>query len=134
MNGTGSIQEDPGGARQQKVACVVGTRPEVIKMFPVVQELKRQGLQTSLINTGQHKELSNEIFETFELIPDFDLATMVTNQSPTGLASLVLDRLEPILEKVEPDWLFVQGDTTSAMAGAIAGAYNKIPVAHVLQL
>jgi UDP-N-acetylglucosamine 2-epimerase (non-hydrolysing) len=113
------------------IACVVGTRPEVIKMFPVVHALRNAGVVTRLIHTGQHLELSQSAFDTFGLKADVDLEVMSSAQTPSGVASLVLDRLGPVLAEMRPSWLVVQGDTTSVLAAAIAGAYHQIPVAHV---
>lgn len=115
----------------QRVACVVGTRPEVIKMFPVVDALRSSGVDTRLIHTGQHLELSQDAFNAFDLAADIDLAVMSAAQTPTQVASLVLDRLGPMLSELRPSWLVVQGDTTTVLAAAIAGAYHQIPVAHV---
>lgn len=115
----------------QTVACVVGTRPEVIKMFPVVDALRRSGVGTVVINTGQHQELSQGAFDVFGLTADVDLAVMTSAQTPTTVAALVLERLGPILADLRPSWLVVQGDTTTVLAAAIAGAYQQVPVAHV---
>ncbi len=115
----------------QTIVCVVGTRPEVIKMFPVIDALRASGIETRLINTGQHQELSRDAFDTFGLVPDVDLAVMTAAQTPAKVASLVLDRLSPVLDQVNPSWLVVQGDTTTVLAAAIAGAYHQVPVAHV---
>jgi UDP-N-acetylglucosamine 2-epimerase (non-hydrolysing) len=113
------------------VACVVGTRPEVIKMFPVLDALRRSGVDTRLLNTGQHSGLCRDAFDAFGLEPDIDLAVMTEGQTPTQVAARVLDRLGPVLDELQPSWLVVQGDTTTVLAAAIAGSYNRVPVAHV---
>jgi UDP-N-acetylglucosamine 2-epimerase (non-hydrolysing) len=113
------------------VACVVGTRPEVIKMFPVVAALRAAGVDTRLIHTGQHQALSQDALDTFGLSADADLEVMTATQTPSRVASLILDRLGPVLEELQPSWLVVQGDTTTVLAAAVAGAYHQVPVAHV---
>lgn len=115
----------------QAVACVVGTRPEVIKMFPVVDALRQAGVPVTLINTGQHQELSQGALDVFGLTPDVDLAVMTAAQTPSQVAALVMERLGPVLADLDPSWLVVQGDTTTVLAAAITGAYHKVPVAHV---
>ncbi|MGF1595581.1 MAG: non-hydrolyzing UDP-N-acetylglucosamine 2-epimerase [Acidimicrobiales bacterium] len=100
----------------------MGTRPEVIKMFPVVDALRRAGVDARLIHLGQHLELSSDAFEAFGLTADIDLAVMTAGQTPSGVASRVLDRLGPVLDELLPSWL-VQGDTTTVLAAAIATAH-----------
>lgn len=113
------------------VMCVVGTRPEVIKMFPVVQALRAQGVPTLLVNTGQHSGLCTDALASFGLEADVDLQVMAHDQTPTDVAAKVLTRLRPELERHEPSWIVVQGDTTTVLAAAIAGSYQRVPVAHV---
>jgi UDP-N-acetylglucosamine 2-epimerase (non-hydrolysing) len=113
------------------VACVVGTRPEVIKMFPVVAALRASGVEARLIHSGQHLELSQDAFDTFGLTADVDLEVMSSAQTPSHVAALVLEGLGPVLCELQPSWVVVQGDTTTVLAAAIAGAYHQIPVAHV---
>ncbi|MEL7157520.1 MAG: UDP-N-acetylglucosamine 2-epimerase (non-hydrolyzing) [Actinomycetota bacterium] len=111
--------------------CVVGTRPEVIKMFPVVQALRDQGVDTVLVNTGQHSGLCTDALASFDLTADVDLQVMAHDQTPTDVAAKVLTRLRPELERHQPSWIVVQGDTTTVLAAAIAGSYQRVPVAHV---
>lgn len=113
------------------VMCVVGTRPEVIKMFPVVQSLRDQGVDTVLVNTGQHSGLCTDALASFGLTADVDLQVMAHDQTPTDVAAKVLTRLRPELERYRPSWIVVQGDTTTVLAAAIAGSYQRVPVAHV---
>ncbi|MEM8925131.1 MAG: UDP-N-acetylglucosamine 2-epimerase (non-hydrolyzing) [Actinomycetota bacterium] len=119
------------GDGQGPVMCVVGTRPEVIKMFPVVHALRAQGLDAVLVNTGQHRGLCTDALGSFGLDADVDLQVMAHDQTPTDVAAKVLTRLRPELERHRPSWVVVQGDTTTVLAAAIAGAYQGIPVAHV---
>lgn len=113
------------------VMCVVGTRPEVIKMFPVVTSLRAEGVKTILVNTGQHRRLCSDALEAFGIQADVDLAVMAHDQTPTEVAAKVLSLLGPHLERFRPSWLVVQGDTTTVLASAIAGSYERIPIAHV---
>src|SRR5574341_188958 len=122
-----------------KVLCVLGTRPEAIKLGPVIRELRRRAEQGSprdrigvrVCVTGQHRELIEPMLSLFKIAPDYDLKAMQPDQSPARLATAVLGGLEPILGAERPDWVLVQGDTTSAAAGALAAHYAGVKVAHV---
>ena len=114
------------------VLCVVGTRPEAIKLAPVILELEeRRGTGCSVCVTGQHRELADDVLELFGIRPDHDLDLMTHDQSMSSVAAGVLTGVEPLLRKLEPDWVVVQGDTTTAMAGALAAFHAGVPVAHV---
>lgn len=113
------------------VAVVMGTRPEAIKLAPVVHELARQNVHTSVISTGQHREMLDQIFEEFGIEPDVELSTMNTAQELSDLSALVIDRLGRALRSLEPDYVLVQGDTTTALCGALCGFYERMPVGHV---
>jgi UDP-N-acetylglucosamine 2-epimerase (non-hydrolysing) len=112
---------------------VVGTRPEAIKIAPVVTELRRHApsIATYLCSTGQHKELLDSALALFDLRPDCDLAVMTADQTLAGLTSRLFERLDRVVDEQRPDWLIVQGDTTTAMVGATVGFYRRVPVAHV---
>jgi UDP-N-acetylglucosamine 2-epimerase len=111
---------------------VLGTRPEAIKLAPVVLAAREQaGTRVTVCNTGQHADMSASVLDLFGISPDIDLALMVPRQRLTNLTAAVLNALLQPLEEVRPDWLIVQGDTTSAFAAALAAFYQKIPVAHV---
>lgn len=115
-----------------KVMCVIGTRPEAIKLAPVI--IKMFGLpefEPIVVVTAQHRELLDGVLNLFQIKPDVDLNLMRSNQSPTAVAAAVLSNIEPVLEAYLPDWVLVQGDTTSALAAAIAAHYKKIRVGHV---
>jgi UDP-N-acetylglucosamine 2-epimerase (non-hydrolysing) len=126
-----------------KVLGVLGTRPEAIKLAPVIRELRARagaggpaegvgaGLQTVVCVTGQHRELLDPMLSIFGIEPDYDLELMENNQSPTRLASAALARLEPILETERPDWVLVQGDTTTVAAASLAAFYARVRVGHV---
>ena len=121
------------------VLCVLGTRPEAIKLGPVIRELRRREQHESpgerfrvrVCVTGQHRELLDPMLSLFRIEPDYDLEAMQTDQTPTRLASAILGGLEPILRTENPDWVLVQGDTTSVAAAAIAAHYAGVSVAHV---
>jgi UDP-N-acetylglucosamine 2-epimerase (non-hydrolysing) len=121
--------------RNRKVALVVGTRPEAIKMAPVHRALRAlramTGLEPVLISTGQHRELLASALAPFDLAPDHDLAVMTEGQSPSQVAARVLERLPPLLEEIGPGALLVQGDTTTALAAALAAYHLRLPVGHV---
>ncbi len=119
--------------RPHKVLFVFGTRPEAIKMAPVIKELKRfKGLfRTSVVVTAQHREILVPVLRIFGIKPDYDLGVMKENQSLTDVTVRVLRRLEPVLRKERPDLAMVQGDATSAFAAALAAYYQKIPVGHI---
>lgn len=115
-----------------KILTVIGTRPEVIKLAPVIRELgKRRDLQSIVCVTAQHRQMLDSALELFNITPDHDLDVMVFNQTPAQIASTVLAKLDPILEKEQPDWVLVQGDTTTTAAAALAAFYRRIHVGHV---
>ena len=116
----------------KKVLAVFGTRPEAIKMCPVIAELKRRsGLQTIVCTTGQHREMLEGVLEAFSVAPDIDLSLMQTKQSLASLTSRILTAFEGVLDKEEPDAVLVHGDTTTTFAAALTAFYKKIPVGHV---
>ena len=116
-----------------KVMCIFGTRPEVIKMAPVVRELQRRADQfrTLTCATAQHRTMLDQALEIWQLMPDIDLDVMQDGQTPTQVAARVMTRLEPILMREHPDWILVQGDTTSVMAAAIAAHHLHVRIGHV---
>lgn len=115
-----------------EVMSVIGTRPEAIKMAPVVQELARTpGVASILCSTGQHREMLDAVLPVFGLTPDVDLNIMRQGQDLSDVTCGVLTGMRRVLRERRPDFLLVQGDTTTAMAAAMAGFYEKIPVGHV---
>jgi UDP-N-acetylglucosamine 2-epimerase (non-hydrolysing) len=114
------------------VLCVVGTRPEAIKMAPIVHALRRHaGLDVRLLLTGQHRDLLDQALAAFGLSGDIDLDLMRPNQSLSGLTARILDGIDPILEQDSPGMVLAQGDTTTVMATAIACFHRRIPFGHV---
>jgi UDP-N-acetylglucosamine 2-epimerase (non-hydrolysing) len=119
-----------------KVLVVIGTRPEAIKLAPVVRELRRGAVDgtpsdVTVCVTGQHRELLDQTLSEVELVPDVDLDIMTRGQTPTKVFAEVLARLEPLLDRERADWVLVQGDTTTAAAASLAAFYAGSRVAHV---
>ncbi len=116
-----------------RVLCVFGTRPEAIKMAPVVQELRKQPdrFSTHTCVTAQHRDMLDQVLDLFGIIPDVDLDLMQEGQTLSQVASRVLAKLEPVLREERPDWVLVQGDTTTVMATAIAAHHLRTRVGHV---
>lgn len=113
-----------------KILIIFGTRPEAIKIAPLVLKL-RQELDIKVCVTGQHREMLDQVLKLFKIIPDYDLNLMKPNQNLANLTGEVLNGVTSILREEEFDWVLVQGDTTSAMAGAMAAFFQKVPVGHV---
>jgi UDP-N-acetylglucosamine 2-epimerase (non-hydrolysing) len=116
-----------------KVLTVFGTRPEAIKLAPVILELGRYAdrIVSQVCVTAQHRDMLDQVLRVFGIEPNFDLDVMQDNQTPTQVAAAVLARLEPILLRERPDWVLVQGDTTTVAAAALAAFYARAHVGHV---
>lgn len=115
-----------------RVIVVVGTRPEGIKLAPVIRELRtRPGVKCIVCATAQHREMLDQVLAVFGIVPDYDLGIMTENQTPAQVASAVLKGLEPVLHAERPDWVIVQGDTTTVAAAALAAYYSQVRVSHV---
>ncbi|HLX12453.1 MAG TPA: UDP-N-acetylglucosamine 2-epimerase (non-hydrolyzing) [Bacteroidota bacterium] len=114
-----------------KVAVVFGTRPEAIKMAPVVKELERRKVGHITIVTAQHRQMLDQELEVFNIKPDYDLNIMKHDQDLFHVTTAVLEEIKPVLAKERPDVLLVQGDTTTTFAASLASYYFKIPVGHV---
>ena len=115
-----------------RVLSVFGTRPEAIKMAPVVLELAQQkGVVSKICVTGQHREMLDQVMATFAITADHDLAIMQPDQTLSGIFARVLTGLDPLLSEFRPDFLLVQGDTASSTAAALAAFFRGIPVGHV---
>lgn len=117
---------------KKKIITIFGTRPEAIKMAPLVKELeKREEIESKVCVTAQHREMLDQVLEYFEIKPDFDLNIMKSKQSLTGITNRVLEGLEEVFIKEKPDMILVHGDTTTTFAGALAAFYQQIKVGHV---
>ncbi len=116
----------------KKVAFVFGTRPEAIKLAPVILAMRRQGgLATHLCATAQHRELLDQVFEVFDIRPDADLGLMRPDQSLAGLTARAVTALDDYYRRERPDLVLVQGDTTTVLCAALTAFYRRIPVGHV---
>ena len=116
-----------------RIGIVFGTRPEAIKLAPVIYELQRRRneFELLLISTAQHRQMLDQVLSIFEITPDVDLDLMTSNQTLSGLTCRVLEAMERLLQQHPIDCLMVQGDTTTAFAAALSAFYRKIPVVHV---
>lgn len=116
----------------KKVMLVFGTRPEAIKMCPLVNELKkRKELQTVVCVTGQHRQILDMVLEAFDVTPDYDLSIMKDKQTLFDVTTNILNRIREVLEKEKPDVVLVHGDTSTTFVTALACFYLQIPVGHV---
>jgi len=116
----------------KKIMLVFGTRPEAIKMCPVIQELsKRSCFQNIVCVTGQHREMLDQVLNSFDIVPEYDLTIMKKNQSLFDITNNVLDKLKAVLKKEKPDIMLVHGDTTTTFASALTAFYLEIPIGHV---
>jgi len=115
------------------VLSVIGTRPEAIKMAPVIAELRRfpDRIRSIVCATAQHRELSDSILDLFDITPDYDLNLMRPGQTLTQITTAALSGMEQVLTEAQPDWVLAQGDTTTVMATALACYYQRIPFGHV---
>lgn len=117
----------------KKILIVIGTRPEAIKLCPLVHELRKDpdAFQTKVCSTGQHKEMLEQVFKTFEIEADYDLALMSPGQSLATVTARATQGLDQVYNEFKPDIVIVQGDTTTAFCGALVGHYHHITIGHV---
>ena len=116
----------------KKILLVFGTRPEAIKMCPLVNELKtREGIKTIVCVSGQHRQMLDQVLEAFHVVPDYDLYIMKDRQTLFDITTNILDRIKAVLEEVKPDVVLVHGDTSTTFITALACFYMQIPVGHV---
>ena len=116
----------------KKIMLVFGTRPEAIKMCPLVNELKsRKNINTVVCVTGQHREMLDQVLETFNIVPEYDLSIMKDKQTLFDITTNILNRIKKVLEEVKPDVVLVHGDTSTTFVTALACFYLQIPVGHV---
>jgi UDP-N-acetylglucosamine 2-epimerase (non-hydrolysing) len=115
------------------VVSIVGTRPDALKMAPVILELNRfpEQVRQTVIATGQHREMLQQVLDVFEIRPDHNLDVMLPGQTLAQITSRVLERLDPILADLRPDLLLAQGDTTTTFVASLAAFYHQVPVGHV---
>ena len=116
----------------KKVMLVFGTRPEAIKMCPLVKELKtRKNIDVKVCVTGQHKEMLQQVLECFDVVPDYNLEIMKEKQTLFDITTNIISKIKPVLEKEKPDIILVHGDTTTTFVTALCAFYMQIPVGHV---
>lgn len=115
-----------------KVLIIAGTRPEAVKVAPIVKEFRKHpDIEVLLCNSGQHKQMLQEIFSDFQIVPDISLDVMTPGQTLSSLTSKLFVSIENVYEKEKPDWVVVQGDTTTVMVSALCAFYRHIKIAHV---
>ena len=114
------------------IICIIGTRPEAIKMAPIILEFqKNKKINLNVVLTAQHRELVDDVLKIFHIKPDFDLNLMTPNQSLSDLTSILIRELSIIFSNIKPSIVIAQGDTTSVLASALCSFYQKIPFAHI---
>ncbi len=116
-----------------KILTLLGTRPEAIKLAPVIYNLKKhpEQIQSVVCVTGQHRQMLDQVLALFDIQPDYDLALMRPNQSLAQITAHAIANLDTVIGRETPDWLLVQGDTTTVMAAALVGFYHKVKIGHV---
>ena len=118
--------------KAKTILLVFGTRPEAIKMCPLVKQLQsRQSFRTIVAVTGQHRTMLDQVLEAFGIIPDYDFSIMKNKQTLYDITTSVLNGMKEVLENVRPDVVLVHGDTSTTFAAALAAFYLQIPVGHV---
>jgi len=116
----------------KNILAVVGTRPEVVKMAPLVHELaRREGVAVRLVSTGQHREMTGRLLEEFDLTVDCDLGVMRADQELAGLTARLIEGLSSTIAATRPEAVLVQGDTTTVLAAGLAASYSRVPLGHV---
>ncbi len=115
-----------------RVLSIFGTRPEAVKMAPVVRRLaETPGVKAFVCVTAQHRQMLDQILSLFEIVPDVDLNLMTPDQDLAGLTAGILQALDPVLDDLRPDWVLVQGDTTTVMAASLLAYYHRVKLGHV---
>ena len=125
-------QESPGKRARKRILAVVGTRPEAIKMAPVIRALQSAPwAEVRVLATAQHRQMLDQVLDAFGIVPDIDLDIMSPGQTLPELTSRLLVRLDEVFAREQPDAVLIQGDTTTVMAAAMAAFYRRIDVGHV---
>ncbi len=118
--------------KRLKVMTIFGTRPEAIKMAPIIKEIEnRDGMDLVIVVTGQHREMLDQVLELFTINPDYDLDIMDKRQSLTEITVRIMNKLDPILSKERPDLVLVHGDTSTTLVGALVSFYHQIRLGHI---
>ncbi len=117
---------------KKRIMSIFGTRPEAIKMCPLILEIEKSSkLENIVVVTAQHREMLDQVLTVFDVKPDYDLNIMKKGQTLNSITISILENIDEIIKKEKPDMILVHGDTTSTFAGALSAFYNKIPVGHV---
>jgi len=114
-----------------RLLVVFGTRPEFIKLFPIITEARARGHEVTVVSTGQHREMLDALYDDLGLRPDHDLGVMTAGQTLAQILSRTVERLDPVLSAVAPDHVLVHGDTSATLAGSLLALYHQIPLSHV---
>ena len=116
-----------------KIMVVIGTRPEAIKLAPVIKELERHPKEFEMVpvTTAQHRQMLDQVLKLFKISSSYDLDIMENNQTLSGLTARIIEKFDPIVRKEKPDWILIQGDTTTTFASALIGFYHKIRIGHI---
>ena len=116
----------------KKYLFIFGTRPEAIKLAPLIKTMeKSRKIQPLICVTGQHRQMLRQVLKFFQIKPQYNLRIMRKGQTLSGLTARLLNKLDKVISKIQPDYIIVQGDTTTAFCGALAGYYRKVPVIHI---
>jgi len=116
-----------------KIMVVIGTRPEAIKLAPVIKELERHPKEFEVVpvTTAQHRQMLDQVLKLFKITSSYDLNIMENDQTLSGLTARIIEKFDPIVKKEKPDWILIQGDTTPTFASALIGFYHKIRIGHI---
>ena len=117
----------------QKIMPVIGTRPEAIKLAPVIKELEKHPKEFEVITvtTAQHRQMLDQVLKLFKITPFYDFDIMEDNQTLPGITAKIIEEFDPVVKKEEPDWILIQGDTTTTFISALIGFYYKIRIGHI---
>jgi len=116
----------------KRVLSIIGTRPEAVKMAPVIKALRlKPEIEPVVCITAQHRQILDQVLNVFNIKPDYDLNLMLPNQTITEISSAIFTHLDPLIKRVHPDWILLQGDTTTVMVSAILAFYNRVLLGHV---
>ena len=119
--------------RQMRIMVIFGTRPEVVKLAPVIRECQKHAdkIDTRVCVTAQHREMLDQVLNVFGIKPDLDLDIMQPDQNLSQLTARILTDLDPVIQQEKPDWILIQGDTTTVMVAAVLGYYQRVKIGHV---
>jgi len=118
--------------KKLRVLSIFGTRPEAVKMAPVVMELRQHDeIDSKVCVTAQHRQMLDQVLEAFDIHPDIDLNLMIPNQSLSQISSAIFTHLDPVLTEYKPDWILIQGDTATVAVASMVGYYHHVKVGHI---